>query len=263
MSREIRNSSVLITGASSGIGYATALECAKLGARLGLAARREERLERLAEEIRALGAQVYYLVTDVADEAQVRRFVEQGIEHFGKVDVLINNAGYGMRAPMEATSPEEYLQLLQVNLMGAFYGIRVVLPHMKARRSGHIINVSSVAGVRAMPQSGAYSSTKFAMNGMSEALRLELAGYSINVSIVLPISTSTEFFTVASHKPGKPAKPTGPVQSAEHVARCIVRCIRKPRPEVYAYPPARLLHALNALWPGVVDQYVKRFLVPS
>jgi short-subunit dehydrogenase len=153
--------------------------------------------------------------------------------------------------------------MLQVNLLGTFYGIQAVLPHMKAKRSGHVINVSSVVGVRAMPQSGAYSSTKFAMNGLSEALRLEAAEYGIDVSIIMPISTATEFFDVASRKPGKPATPTGPVQSAEHVARCITGCIRRPRLEVYAYPPARLMHALNALWPGRIDWYVKRFLRPQ
>jgi 3-oxoacyl-[acyl-carrier protein] reductase len=262
MLREIRDRSVLITGASSGIGRAAALECGRLGARLGLAARREGQLQRLAEEIRALGAQVYFAVTDVADEAQVQRFVDQGMVHFGRIDVLVNNAGYGLRANLEETTPSDYQHLLQVNLMGAFYGIRAVLPHMKARRSGHIINVSSVVGVRAMPQSGAYSSTKFAMNGMSESLRIEVAPHGVDVSIVMPISTATEFFEVASRIPGRPAKPTGPIQSSEHVARCIVRCIRKPKPEVYAYRPARFLHALNALWPGLVDRYVRRMLMP-
>jgi short-subunit dehydrogenase len=260
MRREIRDRSILITGASSGIGRATALECAKLGARMGLAARREEQLHQLAAEIRALGAQVYYMVTDVADGGQVKLFVDRGITTYGRIDVLVNNAGYGLRATLEETTPEEYQRLIQVNLMGAFYGIQAVLPHMKARQCGHIINVSSVVGVRAMPQSGAYSSTKFAMNALSEALRIEVADSGIDVSVVLPISTATEFFDVASRTSGKPAKPTGPVQSAEHVAKGIVSCIRKPRPEVYAYPPARLLHALNALWPGLVDRYVKRVL---
>jgi short-subunit dehydrogenase len=263
MSREIRDRSVLITGASGGIGRATALECARLGARLGLAARREGQLQQLVAEIQAFGAQVYYTVTDVAEQEQVQRFIDQGMKSHGRVDVLVNNAGFGLRATVEETTPEEYQRLLQVNLMGTFYGIQAVLPHMKARRCGHIINVSSVVGVRAMPQSGAYSSTKFAMNALSEALRIEVADCGIDVSMVLPISTATEFFDVANRKPGKPAKPTGPVQSAEHVARCIVRCIRKPRPEVYAYPPARLLHALNALWPALVDHYVKRLLKPQ
>src|SRR5205814_3345994 len=112
---------------------------------------------------------------------------------------------------------------------------QAVLPHMKKQKSGHIINVSSVAGTRSMPQSGPYSSTKFAVNGLSEALRVELADFGIDVSLVLPVSTDTEFFEVAGRKTGKPAKPVGPMQSAEVVARAIVSCIQRPRPEVYPH----------------------------
>ncbi len=260
MTDKIRNQTVLITGASSGIGYVTALELARRGARLGLAARREDRLESLARSVAECGAQAFACRTDVRERSQVERFVQMALERFQTVDVLINNAGYGIRARIEDTTPEEYLDLLQVNLLGTVYGIHAVLPAMKRQKRGHIINVSSVAGKRAMPQSGAYSSTKFAVNGMSEALRVELKPYGVRVSTVLPVSTATEFFDVAGRKSGKPAKPVGPIQSSEKVARAIVRCIERPRPEVFCFPPSRALAVLNNLAPGLVDRIAARFM---
>lgn len=260
MVKEIRGRSILVAGASSGIGRATALRLAHLGARVGLAARREDRLRRLASEINAQGVDVFYAVTDVSDRAQVRHFVDRAIKEFGRIDVLINNAGYGLRSTLEETAPEEYTRLLEVNLLGTVYGVQAVIPTMKNQGTGHIINVSSVAGTRAMPQSGAYSSAKFAVNGMSEALRVELKPLGIEVSVVLPISTATEFFKVAGRKGGEPARPVGPLQSASVVAESIVGCIRRPRPEVFPYRLARLLHVLNALSPRLIDLYAERLL---
>lgn len=260
MTNGIQGKVILITGASSGIGYATAKEAARKGARLGLAARRENHLIKLTAELQASGTETFYAVTDVCRREEVDRFIRLAKERYGRIDVLINNAGYGMRATVEETTVDDFQGMLQVNLMGTFHGIQAVLPIMKQQKSGHIINVSSVVGKRAMPQSGAYSATKFAVNGLSEALRVELKAYGIRVSTVMPASTATEFFAVAGKKTGKPAKPAGPLQSSETVARAIRRCIEHPRSEVLPLRVTRLLVIANAVMPGLLDRLVRRYM---
>jgi short-subunit dehydrogenase len=247
---------VIVTGASSGIGRETALHFARERARLVLAARRQQRLQILAEEIQALGAEVLSLPTDVAQEDQVATLVEGAFERFGRVDILVNNAGVGLVALVEETSPEDMEIILRVNFLGAFYGIRAALPIMRRQGSGHIINISSIAGKRGLPLSGAYCASKFALIGLSESLRLELRGSGINVSVICPVGTATEFFDVAKDPGGRKPGPKPPVQTSSDVARAIIRCARSPRPEVMVYPPARLLVVLNALFPRLADRVI-------
>jgi short-subunit dehydrogenase len=149
--------------------------------------------------------------------------------------------------------------MFALNFEAPLYAIQRVLPLMRAQGGGHIINISSVAGKRGLPLSGVYCATKFALDGLTQALRLELTGSGIDVSIVNPASTDTEFFDkVRGGDVAGNYKPIGRVQSASAVARAIVRCIRNPRIEVYPYPMSRVLVWANAIVPSIVD----RFMVP-
>jgi short-subunit dehydrogenase len=147
--------------------------------------------------------------------------------------------------------------ILRVNFLGAFYGIRAVLPVMRRQGSGHIMNVSSIIGKRGAPMLGAYCASKFAMVGLSESLRVELKGSGIDVSVIYPVGTATEFFDASKNPQGRTFGPKPPIQTPAHVASAIVRCAKSPRPEVIVFPPARLLVVLNALSPRLGDWFMR------
>lgn len=253
MPRDLRGAVVVVTGASSGIGAATAVACGRAGMRVALAARRKDRLERVADDVRAAGGEARVAPTDVADEAAVRALVDGTVAEWGRLDVLVNNAGMGLLARVGETSAAEFDRLMRVNFLGAVYGVLAVLPHMQRQRSGHIVNVASVVGKRASPFRAAYVASKFALVGFSEALRMELRGEGIHVTCVCPIGTATEFHDVEVNRLGVPGR-GGPIQSAEHVARAIVRALRRPRAEVHPFRPARVLFLANDVAPGLVDR---------
>lgn len=244
---------VIITGASSGIGRETALHFAREKARVVLVARRQERLQDLEREIHGLGAEVLSIPTDVAQRDQVEAMVQQTLQRLGRVDVLVNNAGTGLIALVEETTPEDMEAILKVNFLGAFYGIHAVLPVMQKQASGHIINVSSIIGKRGVPLYGAYCASKFALLGLSESLRMELKNTRIEISVICPVGTATEFHDAAKDPRGRKLGPKPPVQTPAHVARAIIRCAKSPRPEMIVYPPARLLVVLSALSPRLGD----------
>jgi short-subunit dehydrogenase len=249
---------VVVTGASSGIGAATAVACARAGMRVALAARRAGRLARVADEVRAAGGEARVVPTDVADAAQIRELVDGTVAAWGRLDVLVNNAGVGVLAPVEQTTPAEFERLMQVNFHGAVHAVLAALPHMRRQGRGHIVNVASVLGKRASPFRAAYVASKFALVGFSETLRMELRGTGIAVTCVCPVGTATEFHDIELNRLGVSGR-GGPTQSADHVARAIVRAIRRPRAEVHPYPPARLLFLANAVAPGLVDRLMMRF----
>lgn len=248
---------VVITGASSGIGAATAIACGRAGMRVVLAARRAERLADVAREVTAAGGEARVAPTDVADEAQVRALIDGTVDAWGRLDVLVNNAGVGILATVEQTTSAEFEEIARVNYLGTVYGVLAALPHMRRQGAGHLVNVASVVGKRASPFRAAYVASKFAVVGLSEALRMELRGTGIHVTCVCPIGTATEFHEVEPNRLGVPGR-GGPIQSAEHVARAIVRALRRPRAEVHPYPPARLLFLANALAPALVDRLLLR-----
>lgn len=262
MAEDLRGKVAIITGASSGIGKETALALAGEGVRVVLAARREPRLRQVAEMIDARGGQALIVPTDMGVPHEVERLIRMVVERFQRIDLLINNAGYGLFASIEETTTDDLRRIMEVNFIGAFVAIKAVLPVMRQQGRGHIINVASVAGKRALPYSGAYSATKFALVALSESLRVELAGSGIDVSLVCPAATATEFFQVAENRTGRRVRPVGPVQSAEEVARAIVGLARRPRPEVITFKPARALVVLNAVSPRMIDwalrQSIKR-----
>lgn len=248
----------IVTGASAGIGAATARAFAGAGMRLALCARRRDRLEAVAAGLRGGGTEVSVHALDVTDEKAVRAMVEEVAARFGAVDVLVNNAGRGLAARFEDTTPAEFRELLELNLIAAITASQAVLPIMRRQGRGHIINVSSVVGRRSLPGRAAYGATKFALGAVSESLRLELRGTGIHVSLVYPIYTLTEFHDVETKR--LRVRRMGPEQSAEQVARAILRCVRRPRPEVYPYRPARLLAGVAALFPAMLDRAMGRVL---
>ncbi len=262
MSRELKGRVAVLTGASSGIGRATAVALAREGVWVILGARRMERLAEVVGSIREAGGKATALQTDVTEPDQVARLVSTAAKETGRLDVLINNAGVGYFAPVETIPVPEARHLLEVNLLGTLYGIQAAVPVMRAQGSGHIINVSSVVGKRATPGQGVYAATKSAQVALSESLRLEVARAGIRVSVVCPVSTTTEFFAVAESRSPLKLSPVGPTYSAEQVAVKIVRCFRYPRPEVIVYPPARFMVILNACAPrlmdGILGAYWKR-----
>jgi short-subunit dehydrogenase len=248
----------LVTGASAGIGEATARALSAAGMRVAVCARRRERLDRLAAGIRSAGGEVAVYGLDVVDAGAVRAMVNDVASRWGRIDVLVNNAGRGLSATVEDTKPDEFRALLELNVMAVFTATQAVLPWMRRQGRGHIINVSSIVGRRGVPYRGAYSATKFALGGLSESLRVELAGTGISVSLVYPIGTATEFHEAEARRAGP--GPLGPIQSAEHVARCILRCVRRPRPEVYPFRPSRMLAIASVIAPRLADLGLRRLL---
>ena len=192
MSDNIRDKVVVITGASSGLGEATARMLAQHGAHLVLGARRLERLEALATDLRATGAQVEVKVTDVTRAEQVQALVDLALDRHGRVDVMLNNAGLMPHSPLDRRRLEDWDQMIDVNIKGVLYGIAAVLPTMQTQKSGHIINVASVAGHKVRAGSTVYSATKHAVRIISEGLRQEVKPYGLRTTILSPGAVATE-----------------------------------------------------------------------
>ena len=175
MSNNIENKVVLITGASSGIGQATAELLAKKGAKIVLAARRENRLQELADKIKKAGGQAIYQVTDVTNPEESKKLVQYAKENFGKIDAIFLNAGIMPSSPLSALHVEEWENMVDINLKGVLNGLAAVLPEFTAQKSGHVITTSSVAGLKAYPNGGVYGATKWAVRELMEVLRMESA----------------------------------------------------------------------------------------
>ncbi|MGE1103966.1 SDR family oxidoreductase [Peribacillus simplex] len=188
----IKDKVVIITGASSGIGEATAKELTSKGAKLVLAARREDRLEKLQKEIQNNGGQAIYKVTDVSSHEQMEELAFYALEEYGKIDVIVNNAGVMPLSPVYQKKIKEWDTMIDVNIKGVLYGIAAVLPSMRERKEGHIINVSSIAGHLVFPAGSVYSGTKFAVRAITEGLRIEEASNNIRTTIISPGTITTE-----------------------------------------------------------------------
>jgi clavulanate-9-aldehyde reductase len=189
---DISGRSVVITGASSGIGEATALACARAGASVALAARRLDRIEQLAERINGEGGRAIAVRTDVGEEQQARAFVQRAHGELGRLDVLVNNAGVMLLGPIENADTEEWRRMIHANVLGVLYCTHAALPLMRAQGGGHVINVSSVAGRVVRAGSGVYALTKFGVGAFSESLRQEGAGMGVRVTVVEPGAVATE-----------------------------------------------------------------------
>jgi NADP-dependent 3-hydroxy acid dehydrogenase YdfG len=192
MSIDLREQVVAVTGASSGIGEATALACARAGASVALAARRVDRIEALADRITAEGGRAIAVPTDVGDESQAQAFVERAHSELGRLDVLVNNAGVMLLGPIENAPTEEWRRMIHVNVFGVLYCTHAALPLMHAQESGHIVNISSVAGRVARAGSGVYNLTKFGVGAFSESLRQEAVAMGVRVTLIEPGAVATE-----------------------------------------------------------------------
>jgi NADP-dependent 3-hydroxy acid dehydrogenase YdfG len=190
MTEGIRNKVVVIAGASSGLGEATARHLASAGARLVLGARRLDRLEALSNELSLGGSAA--VQTDVTDHAQVKELVDHAVRTHGRIDVMLNNAGLMPHSPLERVKIDDWNRTIDVNIKGVLYGIAAVLPHMKQQKAGHIINVSSVAGHKVGIGNAVYAATKHAVRALSEGLRQEVKPYNIRTTVISPGAVATE-----------------------------------------------------------------------
>ena len=260
MAESVQGKVVVITGGSSGIGRATALEFAKQGAHLVIAARRAERLAEVCVKIESLGSECLAVTTDVADRAQIQRLLESALDRFGRVDIWINNAGFGLSGSAEETTPDEMMRLWHVNFQGVFDGSQIALKQMRAQGSGHVMNVSSMAALYPLPMNAAYTATKCAIFGFTDALSMELEGSGIHATTILPSLTNTEFpkAAIRKHAGGETKPPI--IDSPEKVARRIVQCARKPRPVLLFGPVPRLALAFHALVPGFWRALMRKYI---
>ena len=215
----------VITGASSGMGEAISSLLSTRGCSVVLAARREPRLKILAEEITASGGKAMVCQTDVSDYVQVRALIEAAIERFGKIDIMVNNAGFGLVKPFMDSSIEEIDQQIDVNLKGVCYGCHAVLKHMVERKSGSIVNIGSIASVRHFPHFAAYTAAKFGVLGLTRSIYEEVREHGIRMNTICPAAVNTEFLGVAGFKAPWAGKDM--IQAADS-AQVVLTCVTMP-----------------------------------
>jgi short-subunit dehydrogenase len=247
MRRQIEDLVVVVTGASSGIGRATARALADRGAKVVLAARRQPQLEECAEECGRLGCESLVVPTDVTDEDAVERLAQKAVSRFGGIDVWINDAGVGMYSHIEDAPTAAHRRVLETNVFGTLYGSRAAVKRFRKQGRGHLINVASVVATAGFPYNAAYVASKYAIRGLTESLRVELRGSGIEVSTIFPAAIDTPFFQHAANYMGRGVKPPSPVYAPEKVAEAIVGCIERPRAEVFVGGSARMIDAARAL----------------
>lgn len=276
---------VLITGASTGIGAALAKALASQykGVRLVLAARSQERLQKVADFCQQAGAETLVVVTDLAKVDQAQALAHTALEHFGQIDVLVNNAGYGQMGPLELMSAEDCRRQFEVNIFGPLALTQAIIPSMRDRGGGRIINISSIGGRTAFPLGGLYSGSKFALEAMSDVLRMELEPFNIQVVVVEPGAVHNEFLDVIKDhvQATIPEPEKTPYSSAfskfnaldkqtqatawtsEQVAQVIIKALtaKKPSPRyIAATAGGFLVFMLTKVLPRrVVDRFWQRF----
>lgn len=254
MIRKLSGTIAVITGATSGIGRETAREFSKAGAKIVVAGRRKERLQELVNEIEAAGREALAVQTDVADQSQVEKLIETSVERFGRVDVLVNNAGVAIASRFLEMPLEDFRRLMDVNFWGAVHACRAAVPHMRKQQGGGVIlNVSSIFGKRGMPFETAYCASKFALAGFSESLRSELMSEGIDVCTIFPGAVETEIFDAAANSTGLELPGYLPKFPAQQMAKLIVQTARFPQPEVVAAFDAQAINIANTFAPALVD----------
>jgi short-subunit dehydrogenase len=257
--RQLRNARMLITGASSGIGRSLAVEAALRGCRVLASARSLELLQELQREVASHGQALEIMQADVTDPRDRQRLVDAALQHFGGLDILVNNAGVGALGPFADSSPERLRRIMEVNFFGLTETTRLLLPVLKQGVRPAIVNVSSVIGKRAIPNSSEYCASKFAVQGFSEALRAELSKDGVDLLVVNPGRTRTQFQDhllerksqrlFASYRSG---------QSSEHVARATLRALARGRNEINLTAAGKLLLLLNRVAPRLVNWLLAR-----
>ncbi|HEU4927550.1 MAG TPA: SDR family oxidoreductase [Vicinamibacterales bacterium] len=256
---DLKGRAAAITGASSGIGLAIAHALAREGVAVMLGARRAERLQQAVAAIRTEGGSADAIVMDVTSEPDVQRLVDAARAATGRLDIMVCNAGFGYYGTVEQTPPDVMKRMMDVNFMGTYLGARAALPLFRRQGEGHLIVVSSIVGRRGIAEMSGYTATKAAQVGFVESLRTEFVGTNIHASVVLPVSTETEFRSAMERDYGHSVRGLGPKQSAGAVAAAVVRCLRRPVAEVYPHTKSRGLTIINALAPGFTDSLVRKY----
>lgn len=250
---------IIITGASSGIGKATAIEAAKKGARLSLAARNQQALEAVVETCRAFGADTIGILTDVSNELDCNQLIEKTFKYFGQIDILINNAGISMRAIFEQTDLSVIRRIMDVNFWGTVYCTKYALPHLLAV-NGSVVGISSIAGYKGLPGRTGYSASKFAMHGFLEALRIENLKKNLHVLIACPGFTASNIRNIALSADGSQQGETPrnelKMMSAETVAKHLIRSIEKRKRTLLLTTQGKLTVFLSKFIPSVLDKIV-------
>lgn len=258
----LTNKPIAITGASSGIGLATALACAKVGMPVALAARRVDKLQDAVKQITSAGGKAIAVPCDVTKPQDCDRLVAETVRAFGSIYSIFANAGYGIEARADAITDQELRDIFETNFFGTMFTIRPALAEMKKAGAGHVLICSSAGSKIGVPLLSAYTASKAMQDHIGRAMRLELEGTGIHVSTIHPIGTHTEFSKVlVEHSDGRKRQSETPKhrkQTVEHVAATIVRCLEKPRGEVWTHFPTRLALAAATLVPNFADSVLRK-----
>jgi NAD(P)-dependent dehydrogenase (short-subunit alcohol dehydrogenase family) len=251
---------IVLVGASSGIGRATALEAARRGAQVVVAARDEEGLLSLVAEIIQAGGESSYIVADVSDYQQVKAIAEFAENEYHRIDTWVNLAAVSLYARLQDTTPEEFRRVIDVNLLGQVYGAMIALPYLQ-RSGGALISVTSAEGKRALPLQSAYAASKHGVVGMLDAVRVELEreGAPISVTNIMPISINTPFFNKALSKLGVKPRGIPPVLQPHVVAEAILYAAEHPNREIVVGGPGKLMIVMQNIAPGLLDLFFTRF----
>ncbi len=256
---------IAITGASSGIGLATALRCSEAGMPVVLAARRKDRLESAVAQIKSSGGKALAVVCDVSQKGAGEELVDRTVKEFGSIYSVFANAGYGVERRVDESTDEEIQALFATNFWGTLWTIRPALEKFKAQRNGHILICSSVVSKITLPGFATYSSSKAMQDHFGRALRLELqsdpATQNIHVSTVHPVGTNTEFSQVVSANSGRPRRlgSSGVLsQSPDQVARAVVKSLYSPRGEIWTSFPYRVALGLGTVFPSIADGLLQK-----
>jgi short-subunit dehydrogenase len=257
----INSSTIVITGASSGIGKAAALLFASEGANVVLGARSDTLLQDIASECDMLGGKAIAVPTDVTDKNSVQKLFEAAIANFGEVNVWINNAGVGAVGDFDKTPLEAHEQVVKTNLLGPLYGYYAVLPYFKSQGKGIIINTNSTGAFIGNPYTASYSASKFGLRGMSEALRYELEKFpDIYVCDIFASFVDSPGVNHAANYMGKEIKPAKPLVNPAAVARAMIQLARRPRPTLHLGTQDRLGRFGHAILPGLTGKIMEKFM---
>lgn len=267
MAGDLKGRVIIVTGASSGIGAATAVQCAEAGMNVLLTARREDRLEEVARQVRDRQCQAGLVIGDVTEPGLSQRLLDTAEEQFGRFDAVFANAGYGMNKTVMDMTDEEWRRMFDVNLFSGIELLRAAAQRLLDRgRPGHLLMCSSCLSKFSLPRHSAYAATKAAQNALCSAMRHELRHRDIYVSSVHPITTTTEFFQASARASGRPPEramlpdhtPGFLVQRPERVARAVVKCLRRPCPEVWTSLLVRTMAGLMTISPRFYEWAIRR-----
>jgi len=264
MSRPLQNNVIVITGASSGIGAATAIACANAGMNVVLNARREDKLREVARQVEALGRQAALVAGDVTESGISDRMLDTAMQRLGRFDAVFANAGFGFDRPMVETSQQDLREIFEVNFFAGVELLQKAATRLiEAKRPGHLLMCSSCLAKFTLPFHGPYCATKAAQNHICRSMRIELRQHNIHVASVHPIGTTTEFFEVSARRSSKPQPsvekpPSLVMQSPKRVANAVVRCLRRPQPEVWTSHTVRLIAGLLTISPRLGDFFMRQ-----